>query len=239
MPPLAVWETPPCPFQIEFPPAILDEIVRSAVDAFHLVPRGGVEIGGVLFGKVENGCVRIESWRQVPCEYALGPSFTLSETDKQGLAALLEKTEPEPVGWFHSHTRTDILLSRADVELYDRFFPGKRQIALVVRPFHLEPARAGFFFRDSQGRTETAASYREFTVNAPSFEKMRPAMSGNARSSGKPIADAKPRVHPRGPAINSEPVESRAKTWILALLSTAVAAAGCFATGYWLGATFR
>ncbi len=236
MPPLAVWETPPCPFRIEFPPAMLDEIGRSALDALYLVPRGGVEIGGVLFGKMENGCVRIETWRRIDCEYALGPSFTMSGKDRRGLTALLEQSGLEPVGWFHSHTRSDIELSPADVELYDSFFPGKRQIALVVRPVHLEPARAGFFFRDSQGRMETAASYREFTVNAASFLKMsavrapRPALASPQVASSQPVVSEP--VH-KGP-MGLPPVTS-----ILALLGGLIAAVSCFGGGYWLGATFR
>lgn len=254
MPPLAVWETPPCPFRIEFPPAVLDEIGRAALDAFYLVPRGGVEIGGVLFGKTENGCVRIESWLRIPCEYLLGPSFTMSEKDRQGLAALLKTTGLEPVGWFHSHTRSDILLSPADVELYDGFFPGARQIALVVRPAHLEPARAGFFFRDSHGRMETAASYREFTLDAASLAKMSATLSApNAKVSIAPnatlsaklsIVKVEPPAYARGSVTISgpprrDPMSLPAGAWILALLSTAIAAACCFAVGYWVGVTFR
>ncbi|MDQ6664012.1 MAG: hypothetical protein M3Z23_06425 [Acidobacteriota bacterium] len=244
MPPLAVWETPPCPFRIEFPPATLDEIGRAAVDAFYLVPRGGVEIGGILFGATENGCVRIESWRTLPCEYALGPSFTMSGKDRRGLTALLKETGEtglEPVGWFHSHTRSDIELSPADVELYDSFFPGKRQIALVVRPAHLEPARAGFFFRDSQGRMETAASYREFTVDAASFLKMGAVKP--SRPVRRNLQCASP--EPAGPEpSDSEPVRNGpmglpVSAWILALMGTMIAAACCFAGGYWLGVNFR
>ena len=34
-------------------------------------------------------------------------------------------------GWYHSHTRSEVLLSLQDCEAHDRYFPGRRQVALV------------------------------------------------------------------------------------------------------------
>lgn len=208
----AVWEAPECPVRIEFPVAVMDEMRAAVVDAYYSVPRGGVEIGGVLFGKNERGCVRIESWRQIPCEYATGPSFSLSDNDREGLTRLLGESKLEPVGWFHSHTRSEIRLTPADIELYDRFFPGKRQIALVLRPGHLQATRAGFFFRDAGGRIETEASCREFVADAASLAEMAALKTAPARL----------------------PDEPRRNTWIAGLLFAMLAGAGAFAArSYW------
>ena len=168
----ASWETPQCPFRIEFPAAVMDEIRAAVVNGYYSVPRGGVEVGGILFGKIERGSVRIESWQPIPCEYATGPSFTLSSNDHVVLKRIVEDSQLEPVGWFHSHTRSEIRLTPADIEVYDQFFPGKMQVALVLRPGHLQPTRAGFFFRDAAGRVETEASCREFVADAGSLAEM-------------------------------------------------------------------
>jgi len=46
-------------------------------------------------------------------------------------------------GWYHSHTRTGVLLSDTDLTIHNRFFPDPWQVALVVKPHTFEPMRAG------------------------------------------------------------------------------------------------
>jgi hypothetical protein len=111
--------------------------------------------------------------RPLQCEYALGPTFTLSDKDQARLTVLLmeAKTSPEmpgwePVGWYHSHTRSGISMSGRDLDIYDRFFPGPMQIALVVLPHAMQPARAGFFFREADGAIHADGSYLEFQLEA-------------------------------------------------------------------------
>ena len=70
----------------------------------------------------------------------------------------------EPVGYYHSHTREQICMSDDDMQLFNRFFPLPWQVALVVRPANLAPARAGFFFREPAGTVRTESSYREFQL---------------------------------------------------------------------------
>src|SRR5579871_3418471 len=110
------WQTSKCPFTIEYAPDVLEEIRQAAMDAFFSVPHGGAEIGGVLFGIREPGCVRILAARPLQCDYANGPTFTLSERDHQRLQLLLASQEFHnqgwvPLGWYHSHTRSELLLS--------------------------------------------------------------------------------------------------------------------------------
>jgi proteasome lid subunit RPN8/RPN11 len=149
------------------------------MDAFFSLPHGGAEIGGVLFGTRVPGGVRILACCALECEYAFGPSFTLSERDRQRLERLLASEDLRaegwaPVGWYHSHTRSGIGLSARDLEIHERYFPDACDIALVVRPHALNPVRAGFFFREPDGTFHSDASYQEFRLlPAPSLPPRR------------------------------------------------------------------
>ncbi len=164
----STWGTPECPFVIEYSTRTLDDIRLAVVDAFFSLPRGGAEIGGILLGKWEEGRLTISDHLALDCEHAYGPSFALSPRDESILAGLITASEtPEirPVGWYHSHTRSEIFLSEADLDLYRRFFPEPWQVALVLKPHTFLPARAGFFFRDAAGLVRNNASYREITID--------------------------------------------------------------------------
>jgi proteasome lid subunit RPN8/RPN11 len=178
------WQVPECPFVIEYSPSVMEEIRLAAIDAFFTMPRGGVEIGGVLFGERADHRVRIAAHRPMPCEYANGPSFLLSDRDHAGLAALFENAAGDPllhglvpVGWYHSHTRSEIFLSDPDIEIHNRYFPQPWQVALVLRPAGMKPTRAGFFFRQRDGSIQHTASYREFVLNTS-----QPSGENNSRT---------------------------------------------------------
>src|SRR5690349_2823623 len=107
------WNPPQCPFAIEYVPRVLDDIRLAVVDAFFSLPRGGAEIGGILLGRRETGRVVIEQYQALECEHAFGPGFNLSPRDRKLLADLLTAAERQlnglrPVGWYHSHTRSEI-----------------------------------------------------------------------------------------------------------------------------------
>jgi hypothetical protein len=145
----------------------------AVMEAFFKIPRGGLEIGGVLFGRYREGRLRIEEYRELPCDYAAGPSFTLEEPDQARLRELLAAGAAEgltPVGWFRSRTRSGIALSEADLRLHHKYFPEPWQVCLVLRPEVTRPTRAGFFFRDSNGVMRMESSYREFELK-PGVQK--------------------------------------------------------------------
>jgi hypothetical protein len=155
-----------CPFAIEYPAEVLDQIRVAVMDAFFAIPRGGLEIGGVLFGRYRDGLLRIEAFRMLECEHAAGPSFTLSEADHVRLRNLLHSAEAEglqPVGWFRSRTRSEIALWSADAALHDAYFPEPWQVVLVLRPEVTRPTRASFFVR-VDGSLGVDSSLGEFVV---------------------------------------------------------------------------
>jgi len=168
------WKTERHPVTIEYAGAVLEEIRVAAVDGYQRMRHGGVEVGGVLFGEHRNGVLRILAARPVACEYAEGPRFVLSERDQIALADQLKTSRHdielqglEAVGCYLSHTRSEVSLSEQDIAYFNRFFPLPWQVALVVRPSNLMPARAGFFFREASGRIRTESSYCEFQLTAP------------------------------------------------------------------------
>jgi proteasome lid subunit RPN8/RPN11 len=165
-PTCCTWAVPECPFAIEYPAAVLDQIRLAVMDAFFAIRHGGLEIGGVLFGRYREGSLRIETFRMLECAHEAGPSFTLSDADRDRLQDLLESAAADglsPVGWFRSRTRSHICLSEADIALYDTYFREPWQVVLVLRPEVMRPTRAGFFVR-VDGRLRVDASLGEFAL---------------------------------------------------------------------------
>jgi proteasome lid subunit RPN8/RPN11 len=170
------WSVPGHAPVIEYARPVLNGILTHVIDAFESYLSGGYEVGGVLFGTHDGAQVRILAFRRLEIQPPR-PSFSLSEADAERLSQLLEYAQQdteltglEPVGWYHSHTRSEIFLSESDIEIYDRFFPHEWQVAMVLRPEENEPVRIGFFFRESDGFIRTDQSYQEFAVDPP----MRP-----------------------------------------------------------------
>lgn len=165
------WSATEVPVAIEYPLEVMDEIRIAATDGLQKLARGGLEIAGVLFGVRRDTGIRILTWRPISCEYALGPTLQLSERDRADLTRLLESAvnDPDlqglqPVGWFLSHTRSDVSLTPSDLEIFNGFFPEPWQVTLVVHPTQAGPARAGFFARQADGSLKWESSYQEFTV---------------------------------------------------------------------------
>jgi proteasome lid subunit RPN8/RPN11 len=176
------WTAAQCPFVIEYSRRALEEVRLSVVDAFFSVPRGGLEIGGVLLGKFESGRLSIADYRPIECEHALGPSFTLSAKDRSRLAeaiaaACKNTSNLQPVGWYHSHTRSEIFLSEADLEIHSRHFPEAWQVALVLRPSTFQPTRGGFFFREADGTIHATDTYEEFVIEPLPVHQAHPMPS--------------------------------------------------------------
>jgi proteasome lid subunit RPN8/RPN11 len=202
-PEFRVWEAPGHSVRIEYAREVMDQIRMAAVDGYHLVPHGGVETGGILFGTHKNDVVRIAAWRPIPCEYATGPSFVLSETDRAALQEALQAAAGdaelaglEPVGWYHSHTRSEIFLSEQDLDVFREFFPQPWQVALVLRPASFAPTRAGFFFREASGEVHARNSYCEFELTPSGPPAAGPAAEETPRA---PQA-APARLEPKPPA---------------------------------------
>jgi len=177
--------------RIDYSATVVEDICALAVEGLSRLRRGGMEVGGILFGIHRGQHVQILTSRPLPCEHAYGPSFVLSPQDHQDLAGVLEAASYdaalrglEPVGWYHSHTRSEICLTEEDLDLYQRHFPEPWQVAMVIRPAQFGPCRVGFFFREDDGGVRAEASYLEFSVRP----RRRPAPAH--------LAERRPQVPP-------------------------------------------
>jgi proteasome lid subunit RPN8/RPN11 len=165
----ASWTAVESPLVIEYSLVVLEEIRHAVAEGFQRLSRGGIEVGGILYGTRDGRTARVEAMRPIPCEHARGPAFLLSDKDRMGLNQQLAADALDPhlqgmvsLGWFLSHTRSEIALSDSDLELYSIFFPAPWQVTLVVRPGRAGSMRAGFFVREADGSVRSDRSYLEF-----------------------------------------------------------------------------
>ena len=119
------------------------------------IPRGGLETGGLLFGRTDADGLTILSYDELPIQHLSGPSFLLSPQDEQTLTLRLQEhaapEEPEVIGWWHSHTRSDVEITEEDLRIHRKFFTGDEQIALIVKPFKLDPAIGAIYLPNEPG----------------------------------------------------------------------------------------
>jgi proteasome lid subunit RPN8/RPN11 len=163
------WSAPESPITIEYSLVVIEEIRHEVAEGFQRLSRGGIEVGGVLYGTRDGRTVRVQAMRPIACEHARGPGFVFSDKDRVALNEQLLRDKDDPhleglisVGWFLSHTRSEIALSDSDLEIYSIFFPAPWQITLVVRPGRAGSMRAGFFVRETDGTAKNERSYLEF-----------------------------------------------------------------------------
>jgi hypothetical protein len=201
----ARWKAAECPFVIEYDAIAIDDIRLAVTDAFFSLPRGGAEIGGILLGEHAPGKLTVTGYVQLDCEHAYGPGFTLSPNDHSQLAALISSTSghgKDVVGWYHSHTRSEINLTDADLEVYKRYFPEPWQVALVMKPSAFQPARCGFFFRQPDGAIRSDAAFDEFELAPLAVRpapRQGPPEQPPARSERRRAKEKEPEPEPAAP----------------------------------------
>lgn len=216
---------------VEWDPAVLDEIRQAAVDGLLRLGHGGLEAGGVLFGTVAGGVISVRAQREVPCEHALGPSFSLSEKDRAAFAEVLRSPDSDPdlagieaVGWYCSHTRTDLQLLERDQELHDRFFAQADRILLLVKPSKFERSRGLVLARSEAGGLTPLGEELDLGGGLPAVRAQR---SERIRAEAEPAVDpvVDPAVDPVPvPLIpQGQPEATRpAGTWRLLLIAAGV-----------------
>jgi hypothetical protein len=163
------WSVAESPVTIEYSLVVIEEIRREVALGYQRLSRGGIEVGGVLYGMREGRTLRIMAIRPISCEHARGPAFLLSDKDRMELHEQLVSDAQDPrleemisVGWFLSHTRSEITLMDSDLETYSIFFPAPWQVTFVVRPGRGGTMRGGFFVRETDGTVKSERSYLEF-----------------------------------------------------------------------------
>jgi hypothetical protein len=200
---------------------VLAGIRRIAVEQFVSIPRGGLEAGGLLSGRYGEDGLTILGYDQIPIQHLSGPSFLLSPQDEEELTSRLQQYADAEgttvIGWWHSHTRSDVAITDEDIRIHRKFFPGDKQIAMIVKPFKLDPAIAAVYLPNEP---EAESACCRFTIGSP--PALREAV---AEVETNEIAALNPVVV--NPPARLKPGKRRAYR----VAATIVAASGCLIAG--------
>ena len=163
------WGVDDSPIAIEYSLVVLEEIRHQVSQGLLRFSRGGIEVGGVLYGTRDGRTIRIQAIRPIPCDHAGGPSFALSPDDRAQLETMLAEDSHDPhlqgltrLGWFVSHTRGELVMNQTDLEVFSTYFREPWQTTLVIRPGRGSAMRAAFFVWETDGTVRTEHSYKEF-----------------------------------------------------------------------------
>jgi hypothetical protein len=170
----ATWTQPDTQFTVGYSLPLFHEIDFVVNEGYRRIPYGGIEVGGVLFGRVDGSSVRVDAFRNIECEHASGPSFTLSERDIALLRQQLANAASDPaleglqvMGWFIAHTRSELRMNEREAALFDELFPEPGKITLLIKPERFQPTRFGFLIREPDGRVNLDAAEQAIILPLP------------------------------------------------------------------------
>jgi hypothetical protein len=192
------WEPAEKPVVIDLSLDAAGHMMTDAVTGLTRIPRRGMEVGGILLGtafkKGDSLIVVVEDFVAVPCDYAFGPSYTLSEESRKAFRAALERSRvggpPRPIGYYRTETHDNLRLRPQDLDLLSVCFPGPADVALLIRPRTIRASTGAFFFwEDGHMRPE---SYLEFPVPRQKKRDHRTAAPADPADSPRAPDQAKP-----------------------------------------------
>jgi hypothetical protein len=188
------WPCAPLGGEIECAPAVLQAACAEAALGLRKLAKGGLEGGGVLFGKRAGSVIQILAARPVECEHRFGPSFVLSAKDQALLDQMLadskadsELASLEPLGFCLSHSRHGAALTENDVELCKRYSGNNCQLALILIPSPLV-VRATLLARDAQGAYVSCHEFEYPVLGGPSQNE--PVSTRRSHRTGPPVSRA-------------------------------------------------
>ena len=243
---LHVWESPSDGKRVFFGEPVVRSVRLLAIDGFVALRRRGLEVGGLLLGAAHEGDVRIEAFREVPCEHRYGPSYVLSESDRAKLGQMLAEPHcANVVGFFRSFTLRDPVIEEADGAMVREFFPSGDFVYLMIQPLSAEECVASIrLFHDGQlveGEIATQFAFdprRMPVVEVPLEVEEQPQAIEKPELPPLPPAYRKRDVEPRPapvPAWASEPAPPRRpRVWLTALVCLMLGAGAAVVYELWL-----
>ncbi|HWD00042.1 MAG TPA: energy transducer TonB [Candidatus Sulfopaludibacter sp.] len=203
--PTYVWNDPERPVSIHLSIGMVRALSLQALEGLKSVPRRGLEIGGLLLGHTLflNGrhIISIENYEAVESEHRSGPSYLLSDMDRQHFADAIANS-PKVVGMFRTQTRDKSLeLQPDDTDIFAQYFTGPDALFLLIHPAQMRSA----FFRAEAGRlvllhelpfraSDLPGEEMELAAPAAPMERIEPAAALVAAPS--PRRPSKPPVSP-------------------------------------------
>ena len=179
-----IW-TLPSGLSIRYALPVLHEVEFVIGEGFRRIPHGGIENGGLLFGSRQPEGVEITAFRNIECEHAFGPAFVLSDKDVAALRQQIEnyKTDPEisdleVLGWFISHSRSDLRMTEREKEIFADLFPDPWQITLLAKPEKFKPTRFGFAVREPDRSLNLDLTEQSFILPLPARVEREPVPEG-------------------------------------------------------------
>jgi hypothetical protein len=179
MPEFFVWQIPEKPVTVDLSLDVISRMNAPIVEAFKSLPRRGLEIGGLLLGRIEPGHphkVIIEDFEAVDSEHLHGPSYALSPRDIERLQSRLaywrSRTEhgKSVVGYYRANTRPVLCMDDDDLRVAREFFADPAHVFLLVKPAATGDSVAGFFFWEN-GQIQRESSYQEFPFDSAQLRR--------------------------------------------------------------------
>ena len=128
--------------------------------------RRGTECGGLLLGGQDtSGKITIDDFQIVPCEYAFGPSYNLSEKDEQAFRQAVAGAGSSVIGFFRSNTRSELAVDDTDSRLFSEMLGSNGHVALLLRPFATKSPAAKLVFPAADGKLISGVTTREFVFS--------------------------------------------------------------------------
>ena len=147
---------------------VIRELRALAIQSFQALPRRGIEVGGILFGRVRDGRIEVESYEEAPCEHRFGPSYALSDDDRARLKEQLDACAARRlrvIGFFRSFTGRDPVIEEADERYVSERFPTGNLVFLMLQPRSSEDCVASYrFFEDGRLLREGDDPPRQFAA---------------------------------------------------------------------------
>lgn len=192
----------------EFATGAATVLRREVVHAWKSIPRRGAEAGGLLCG-VLTPVPRIESVIPVAIEHRFGPTFRLSDADREKLATAVASGK-NVVGWYRSNTRPAFEITPEDRELWARLFPSAGSAFLlcstdsdynVTGRFHVWQA--------GKDETDSEADLGRYSLLEEALQAAAEEYGTEPEETPAPAMNVQPQAPPQPQFVQPEPAPVR------------------------------
>ena len=127
--------------------SLIEDLGYATIEGLKSVPKRGLEIGGILLGRLDaaRSTILIEDHEPVDSEHLHGPSWLLSPKDRSAFRHTLDRLRDralQPAGFYRSQTRDGLSFDDQDNALMREIFNSETALCLLVRPSLAEPSVA-------------------------------------------------------------------------------------------------
>ncbi|MGA8596846.1 MAG: hypothetical protein WB676_19215 [Bryobacteraceae bacterium] len=149
------WSHPTLPLTVRYSLSLFHEVDFVVSEGYRRIAYGGIEHGGLLFGRASRNELQIEAFRQIELEHASGPAFLPSEGDVERIKEQIHSAvaDPElaglePVGLFVSHSRRELQVEEAERQLLASLLLQGPRLLVLLKPEKFKPTSFAFVFPD-------------------------------------------------------------------------------------------